>query len=275
MRAYTQGTDTLHTAYSFAFLGARPDAAAVAATLAPWDDGEGWPAWAFSNHDVPRVASRWGGGSGAGFSFGGAGTGTAPGAGPLTWMALLLALRGTVFLYQGEELGLPQSEVPFERLQDPYGIANWPIAPGRDGCRTPFPWQAHAPQAGFSPHEPWLPCDPVHAARAVDVQEADPRSLLQRTRELIRLRREQPALRHGSSRVRHAEGEVLALQRGDVLALFNLGTAPAQLPLAAIGGRPGARLWAAAEAVFDGDTARLPPGAAAFYRLPDQTNRPR
>ncbi|MGK3810987.1 alpha-glucosidase, partial [Enterococcus faecium] len=87
---------------------------------------------------------------GAGFAFGGASAAARAGAGPLTWMALLLALRGTVFLYQGEELGLAQSEVPFEQMQDPFGLANWPLIPGRDGCRTPMPWQHDAPQAGFS-----------------------------------------------------------------------------------------------------------------------------
>jgi glycosidase len=74
-------------------------------------------------------------------------------------MALLLVLRGTVFIYQGEELGLPQSAVPFELLQDPFGRPNWPVHKGRDGCRTPMPWQADHPTGGFTSGRPWLPSD--------------------------------------------------------------------------------------------------------------------
>jgi alpha-glucosidase len=182
-------------------------------------------------------------------------------------MALLLALRGTVFLYQGEELGLPQSEVPFERMQDPFGLAHWPLVPGRDGCRTPMPWQHAAPQAGFSTVEPWLPVDPAHAALAVDAQEAAPASMLHHTRALLRLRRAEPALRHGASRVLAADGDVLWLQRGGgpsaVQALFNLGAAPAPWPPMC---RPeaAARLWSTTPAPTP--DAPLPGGAAAFYR---------
>ena len=276
MRAYTRGQAALHTAYSFAFLGARPDAAAVAAQLAPWADGEGWPSWAFSNHDVPRVATRWHQGSAAGFGFGGGAAGAAAGSaapagpGPLTWMALLMALRGTVFVYQGEELGLGQSEVPFERLQDPYGLAHWPLNPGRDGCRTPMPWRRDAPHAGFSTAEPWLPADPAHAARAVDVQAPDPGSMLNQTRALIRLRRAQPALRGGGCEVLAAEGPVLALRRGEgphgVIALFNLGAepaaAPAGLPPTVLD--PAHALWCSAPDLSAGRL--MPGGAAAFYR---------
>lgn len=268
MRAYTSGDTALHTAYAFAFLGGRPDAAAVASQLVPWNDGDGWPSWAFSNHDAPRVASRWGGSGAASFSLGGATRpGAGGGAGPLTWMALLMALRGTVFLYQGEELGLPQSEVPFERMQDPYGLAHHPLVPGRDGCRTPMPWAQHAPHAGFSPAEPWLPADPAHAPLAVDAQEADRGSLLHHTRALIALRRAHPALRHGSCTVLSSEGEVLALRRGEgasaVWAVVNLGASPAPWP-AACAPEADALLWATPAAPQPGHP--LPGGAAAFFR---------
>lgn len=271
MQAYTGAGDALHTAYSFAFLGERPDAAGVARQLTAWDTSAGWPSWAFSNHDVPRVATRWGDGGPAGFGFGGPGaTSTRGGAGALTWMALLIALRGTVFIYQGEELGLPQSQVPPERMQDPYGLANWPLLPGRDGCRTPMPWQHDAPQAGFSAAESWLPADAAHAALAVDRQEADGASMLQHTRALIALRRRESALRSGANRVLSAQGEVLALQRGDgpgaLLALFNLGAVPAPLPALPPGALDPARcLWAHPAPLSA--TLALPAGAAAFYRL--------
>lgn len=276
MQAYTRSGDALHTAYSFAFLGSRPDAATVARQLTPWADGQGWPAWAFSNHDVPRVATRWRQDTAAGFALGGGpagrqtvGTVAAPPS-PVTAMALLMALRGTVFVYQGEELGLPQSDVPFERLQDPYGLANWPLDAGRDGCRTPMPWVHDAPHGGFGTAEPWLPADPAHAARAVDLQQHDPGSMLNRTRELIGLRRREPALRTGDCEVLWARGEVLALGRGDgnrrVVALFNLGAevaaAPAGLPHGTLD--PACCLWASHTGLAPDHP--LPPGAAAFYR---------
>ena len=162
MQDYTRGSARLHTAYSFAFLGERPDAETVMAALAPWNEGDGasaWPSWAFSNHDAPRVATRWAGPAAGAFAFGGQARAStqASDAAPVTWLALLLALRGTLFLYQGEELGLPQSTLTFEQLRDPFGIAHWPLNPGRDGCRTPFPWQADAPSTG-SPLQPRRGC---------------------------------------------------------------------------------------------------------------------
>jgi glycosidase len=89
--------------------------------------GDGWPCWALSNHDCERSASRWGG--------------TPPNPRLLRLAAAFQAsLRGTVCLYQGEELGLPEAQLAFEDLQDPYGITMWPEFKGRDGCRTPMPW---------------------------------------------------------------------------------------------------------------------------------------
>jgi alpha-glucosidase len=278
---YTQGRQRLHTAYSFAFLGERPDAAQLLRHLAGWAEGAGreaWPSWAFSNHDVPRVASRWGGGASARFAFGGrADTGSAgAGAMPITWLALLLALRGTVFLYQGEELGLPQSTLAFEDLRDPYGLANWPLNPGRDGCRTPFPWRADAPQLGFSSAaRTWLPVDPAHARLAVDRQEADPASTLHATRRLLALRRAHPALRLGDLQALVAEGDVLVLRRlhadangSDALLLaFNLGTKAATVPLpvpVATGAEP---LFTHGGAASQREQLHLPPGAVMFAPL--------
>ena len=281
MVAYTRGRDRLHTAYSFAFLGERPDAAQVLRVLAPWAEGEAqtaWPSWAFSNHDAPRVATRWAGGTGGAFSFGGRGddgAATSTGATPITWLALLLALRGTVFLYQGEELGLPQSTLAFEDLRDPFGIAHWPQNPGRDGCRTPFPWQSDAPQLGFSDADrPWLPVDPAHARLAVDRQGADPMSVLNATKALLALRRARPALRLGSFEPLVVEGDVLVLKRchseagvEDTLCLaFNLGGREARLPWP-VATPVGAALFVHRQASVDGRTLVLPPGAVLFAKL--------
>src|SRR5574337_730477 len=101
---------------------------------------EGWPCWAISNHDVERVLSRWGNGD--------ASTQLAN-----LFTAIVCSLRGSVCIYQGEELGLTEAEVPYEALRDPYGIAFWPQYKGRDGCRTPMPWNTGA-QAGFTTRSP-------------------------------------------------------------------------------------------------------------------------
>ena len=147
---------------------------------------------------------------------------------------LLLALRGNVILYQGEELGLVQDDIPFELLQDPEAIANWPLTLSRDGVRTPMPWRADAPNGGFTTGTPWLPMGAENLSRAVDVQEAEPTSLLHWTRSLLALRRATPALRLGSFEVIHADADVLAFVRrheGQAVAgLFNLSSRPVALP---------------------------------------------
>lgn len=260
MVQYTQGRRRLHTAYSFLLLGDRHDPAYIAELMAPWQQGPGaraWPSWAFSNHDVPRVASRW------------AGAAATPQR-CQQLIALLLCLRGTVFLYQGEELGLTQSDVPFEQLQDPFGKNNWPIHKGRDGCRTPMPWRADAPTFGFTAGTPWLPADAGFRDRAVDLQEADPGSTLNFTRRMIALRRAHAALRLGSFEPLVADDTMLVVRRrygrDRLLAAFNLGGLPRSLPLP---GPSGAEpLLALGEArLHDGQLA-LAPGAALILPLP-------
>ena len=204
----------LDTAYGFDFLYA--DAltpALVRDTLAKWEESGPWPSWAFENHDVPRAISRW--------------SGTADRTAMAAAKMLLLAcLRGNIFLYQGEELGLTQVDVPQAMLRDPEAIANWPLTLSRDGARTPMPWRHDAPGLGFSGGAPWLPFGADHAARAVDLQEADPASLLHLTRACLALRRAHPALRLGSWTLLHADAALLAFERayGDerLLCLFNL-----------------------------------------------------
>lgn len=272
MAEYTEGPQRLHTAYSFAFLGARPTATAIAARLDAWASRSGWPSWAFSNHDVPRIATRWAGAAGTAFDFGGGGidaTDAAHGAvPPETWMALLLALRGTIFIYQGEELGLSEAQVPPERMRDPFGLAHWPLLRGRDGCRTPMPWQADAPHAGFSTVEPWLPIADGHRAQAVDRQSRDPHSMLSTTRRLLGLRRAHDALRHGELAVAAADDGLLHLVRrsdGSVVqAAFNLGATPRQIAIDAADQRT---LWSGG-AVPLPTRLDLPPGTA-WYGLGD------
>jgi alpha-glucosidase len=216
IKTYTANDRHLHSGYSFAFLTkSQLTAELVRDVVGNWAGlpGEGWPSWAFSNHDAPRAGSRWQTLNGT----------LIP---PALSLSLLMCLRGNVFLYQGEELGLPQAEVPFERLRDPEAIANWPLTHGRDGARTPMPWLANAPFAGFSCAEPWLPVDPRHAALAVDAQEQDSDAILHLTRRLIKLRRDTTALRSGSLTLIETEPSLLAFDRADgavrMRCIFNL-----------------------------------------------------
>lgn len=217
MKAYTQPPSLLHSAYGFRYLYAptlEPAIIREASSAWPDDPAIGWPTWTFSNHDAPRAVSRWAQGRNEAT--------TAKCA-----LLLLCCLRGSLILYQGEELGLPQGEVPFHRLQDPEAIANWPQTLGRDGARTPMPWRAAAPFAGFSSIEPWLPIDARHGALAVDVQEADPFSTLQFARLIFTLRRQSAAMRLGSMEFLEAPEPILAFTRqaaGErVLCVVNLG----------------------------------------------------
>lgn len=215
MLEYTHGMQRLHTAYSFVLLGDQPKPWELAALMRPWQEGDAqtqcWPSWALSNHDATRVATRWAKGDAARIR---------------QLLALLVCLRGTLFLYQGEELGLEQSDVAREHIRDPVGKAHWPRNKGRDGCRTPMPWQADAANGGFTSGPPWLPLDLAQVARSVDAQERDADSCLQWSRRLLHLRRAHPCLRTGRFEVLHADDQLLvALRQSDdeaLLCAFNL-----------------------------------------------------
>ena len=220
MRAFTADNRHLNSAYSFAFLYAEKlTPKVIAAALADWPDmpGLGWPSWALTNHDSPRGLSRW----------------ALPehrDAFSRMTMALLMTLRGNPFVYYGEELGLTQVAIGFDDLKDPEAIANWPLTLSRDGARTPMPWEEHAPYAGFSTSRPWLPLGADHAALAVDRQDADPKSLLNLTRQLVALRHAQPALRLGTLEVETVDANLLVFARahGNVRlrCFFNFGAEP-------------------------------------------------
>ncbi|MEO1422394.1 MAG: alpha-amylase family glycosyl hydrolase [Pseudomonadota bacterium] len=181
---YTSGGDKVHMCYAFDFLAPTPlTGSRVAEILADFEQeiGDGWACWAFSNHDVVRHASRWNLDEG----------------GMRVHAALLMAMRGSICLYQGEELGLTEAYVSFEELQDPYGIQFWPKFKGRDGCRTPMVWEQSNAYAGFSEGKPWLPVAMEHLPRAASIQEGDPGSLLNFYRAALALRRSNRALIKG------------------------------------------------------------------------------
>ena len=254
MKSFTAGGNRLNSAYGFNFLYAeRLTPGLVCAALAQWpdDEGVGWPSWAFENHDAPRALSRW----------------CAPqhrDAFARMKMVLLASLRGNVILYQGEELGLTQVEIPFDQLHDPEAIANWPLTLSRDGARTPMPWDGAAADGGFGSDTPWLPLGDENLARAVDAQRGDPASLFALTRTLLAQRAAHPALRHGAVAECRADGALLVLERehaGErVRCLFNFGDTPLAL-------EPGMAAGETLVAVNDATTTHLPPFGATMVIL--------
>ncbi len=218
MKLYTRGTKRFHSAYGFNFLHAdelTPKLVEQAVAAWPDSEGTGWPSWAFSNHDAPRATSRW------------ANVANRAAIARVT-VLLLASLRGNIFIYQGEELGLPQAQIPFEQLKDPEAIANWPLTLGRDGARTPIPWRANMQPASTN-HVLARMVAAEHLAFAVDVQERDPGSQLAFTRRVLALRRHNEALTGGAIRIIEASDVILAFERiaasQRMLCVFNLGHA--------------------------------------------------
>ncbi|WP_299142709.1 alpha-amylase family glycosyl hydrolase [uncultured Tateyamaria sp.] len=215
---YTAGTTGVQMCYAFEFLAKDPlTAERVAQVFAEVDTvaADGWACWAFSNHDVMRHITRW----------------DLTPAAARAYATLILCLRGSVCLYQGEELGLPEADVAFEDLQDPYGIEFWPEFKGRDGCRTPMVWEPSNQTGGFTSGNPWLPVSSDHLNRSVAAQEDDPGALLHHYRRAIAFRRTHPALVKGTHGGVSADGSVVSFTRtlGDqtLYCAFNLSDAPA------------------------------------------------
>lgn len=154
----------------------------------------GWPNWVLSCHDVPRIAGRLGETQARVAAM------------------LLLTLRGTPTLYQGDELGIGKVVIPPGRARDPQELRQPGLGLGRDPARTPMPWDA-SPNAGFSPAEPWLPLNPDWRVRNIAAQAADAGSMLNLHRRLLVLRRWHPALSLGNIALMEAEEDVLQYAR--------------------------------------------------------------
>ena len=215
---YTQSDELVHTAYNFQFLRAEnltPEL--IRDTVEEWEATSAWPSWSFSNHDVRRAVTRWGGKDG--------GEALAK-----QLMTLLCCLRGTVFLYQGDELGLPQADLRFEDLRDPEAIRFWPEDLGRDGARTPIPWDADAAHAGFTTGEPWMKVDDAHLGLAANRQTASEASTLSHTQAALNMRRDSQALRHGRIDFEQSEDGLLVFSRSardeKIWCAFNLSGQP-------------------------------------------------
>lgn len=203
----------LHMAYSFEMLGHTFSATHFRDQierffqLAP----QGWPCWAFSNHDVIRHATRWA-------SHGADHAQLAKQA-----AAMLLSFQGSTCLYQGEEIGQTESQLEYSELTDPQGLTYWPEDKGRDGCRTPMVWDENAPNGGFSAaNQTWLPVKEAQLKNAVASQSHEG-SILDFYRQMLALRKGRHALKLGNTEFIDTAEPVLAFKRGgDTLCVFNL-----------------------------------------------------
>ncbi|WP_415404282.1 alpha-amylase family glycosyl hydrolase [Tateyamaria sp. SN3-11] len=222
MGEYTTGDDRIHMCYSFELLSATmPTAARFEKVMGDVDRlvSDGWACWAFSNHDVQRHMTRW----------------NLSDAAARALSTLMMCLRGSTCIYQGEELGLPEADVAFEDLQDPYGIEFWPEFKGRDGCRTPMVWEPSNRDAGFTTGAPWLPVSPDHLHSSVASQESDPTSLLNHYRKAIALRNTHKALQKGDHDAVKATGDVVYFTRmhedQSIFCAVNLSDTPTTHPM--------------------------------------------
>ncbi len=251
--AYTRGTERLHMCYGFEFLSHPfPTGNRIATILENFAEAaaDSWACWAYSNHDVPRHTTRWN------FS---------PEAHRL-YAALLMSMRGTACLYQGEELGLTEAYVAFEDLQDPYGKRFWPKFKGRDGCRTPMPWSHDRANGGFSDGKPWLPVAMEHVQVAAETQDGDASSMLNFYRRMIAFRKGHPALLKGEIELLTVEDDFLSFTRehGNVrlFCAFNMSDEPTALTLP--DGVWDIQTDAPFELSGEGEQHTLPPWQAAF-----------
>ncbi|MBL4872354.1 MAG: alpha glucosidase [Rhodobacteraceae bacterium] len=220
---YTSGDELMQMCYAFEMLtGGRPTAKYISDVFVKIEEvaADGWACWAFSNHDVNRHTSRWELSEPAKRMF----------------TTLLMCLRGSVCIYQGEELGLEEADLDFDDLQDPYGIEFWPEFKGRDGCRTPMVWTGSNQNGGFSDAaHTWLPVPSEHLQHAVAKLEAEPDALIHHYRYAIALRHAYPALALGDQSKMTVEGNVLSFTRTlgneKMFCAFNLSDEPAQAKL--------------------------------------------
>jgi alpha-glucosidase len=149
--------------------------------------------------------------------------------------AMISSLRGSVCSYQGEELGLTEADIAFEDIQDPYGITFWPQFKGRDGCRTPHPWQHDEINAGFSQAKPWLPVAVEHQDKSVNLQEHSTDSVLNSYRHFTQWRKQHSALLYGDISFIDTPEPILAFIRQDsgekLLVCFNFSNQAQELSL--------------------------------------------
>jgi alpha-glucosidase len=211
MSYYGEQNRSFHLPFNFELLESPWDAACIQAAIDQYTillPKKAWPNWVLGNHDEPRLATR-------------IGTEQARVA-----AMLLMTLKGTPFLYYGDELGLQNVDIPVEKLQDPRKDGMGSHVYARDPQRTPMPWTG-SPGAGFTTGKPWLPLNSDYGSCNVEAQRADRRSILTLYRRLIELRKAHPALVTGEQRPLRGEGELLVYERScpdlRFLVVLNIG----------------------------------------------------
>ena len=244
----------VHLPFNFQLIENRWDAAVLRRIIGAYEaslPAYGWPNWVIGSHDAPRIAARIGE------------------AQARVAAMLLLTLRGTPTLYQGDEIGIGEVPIPPDRIRDPQDLRQPGIGIGRDRSRTPMPWDG-SPHAGFSTAEPWLPLNPDWPIRNVAAQERDPGSMLALYRELLALRRSRNALSIGSFALVEAERDVLAYERRHgserLLVALNLSAETRALPLPAGAGAVEPLASTLPLRPFDG---ALAPDEGLVLRLPE------
>ncbi|WP_183611897.1 alpha-amylase family glycosyl hydrolase [Novosphingobium hassiacum] len=213
----TEASPGVHLPFNFQLLDAPWNAEALGKMITEYEAAlppSGWPNWVIGSHDAPRIAGRLGETQARVAAM------------------LLLTLRGTPTLYQGDELGIGKVDIPPDRVRDPQDLRQPGLGLGRDPSRTPMAWDS-CRFAGFSAAEPWLPLHGDWGMRNVAAQQGDPASMLELYRALLKLRREHEALSLGSFALLHAAGDVLIYERYQkdrlVIAL-NLGAEVQNIP---------------------------------------------
>ena len=218
------GNDRLHQAFLFDFLMCSWETCDFENTICYWEKALGpnnWPNYVLNNHDVKRYASRFGHGE--------------DDERLKVAAAMLLTLRGTPFLYYGEEIGMREVSLKRSQILDPVGLRFWPFYKGRDGCRTPMQWDG-TKNAGFTAGHPWLPLHPDWRQRNVKFQVGDKKSLLNFYKALIALRRTEPVLVKGDFRIiKNMPKDVMGYQRKyknrEARVYLNFGKKEHQIPI--------------------------------------------
>ncbi len=217
---YGESQDEMHMPFNFHLMASQWDAVHVRATVEKvlWNIPVGaWTNWTLGNHDEIRLATRLGEENAR------------------LAAVLLLTLKGTPFLYYGDELGMTEVDIPPEHARDPWG-ANVPYL-SRDGARTPMQWNS-SKAAGFSQAEPWLPVAPDYQLKNVEAELADPGSMLNLYRRLLALRRSSVALRRGSYLTHPASNETVLVYRREaeretVTVALNMSREPVEVAIRA------------------------------------------
>jgi len=268
---FVEGDQRLHMAYHSGLLVDEPISARLMRQMMEKvlsNFTEGGDCWIVGNHDYGRLRSRWTGKDAQGNPY--------PEEFYHLIAALLLSLPGAICLYQGDELGLTEAripeDIPVDDIKDPFGQALYPAIKGRDGSRTPIPWQADAPHAGFTTAEkPWLPVPDSHYQRAVNLQNRDPNSLLNTWRRLLHWRKKQPALEAGNLEILETEEPIFAFIREyaeqRILCIFNLSNESARYDLSAY---PGCKETEGLGFITNrqGDTLEIPGYSVFFCNMP-------